>query len=289
MKNKKKKISTKEIEQRFNIIRILMAICIALLFALFLIMTVSDSPLKDFKTLLLGPLYNSSRMMTVISKMIPLLFTGVAVCLVYSANQINIGAEGAFFGGCVAATVVAIIPGIPVFLHAILCLLAGAVIGAILMGIPGLLYIKYNIVTIVSSLMMNYISLYLGLYIILNPLRDPKAGFEASFLFQESAKLPKIFGNDRIHIGLIIGILLVILCSLLLFKRPFGYQIRTTGANSKFSKYSGISVKKTILFTSLLSGAVAGIGGAVETLGNYSRFVYSGFTNHGWDYDCCIM
>ncbi len=276
-------LTPKEIENRFSIIRTLMAIGIALILAFGLIMTVSDNPIKDFTTLLIGPLTRTSRMVTVISKMIPLLFTGVAVSLIYSAGQINIAAEGAFFAGSVAATIVALIPGIPSVPHIILCISAGAVVGALVMGIPGLLYVKYDTVTIVSALMMNYVALYGGLYIILNPLRDPAAGFEASFLFQESAKLPKLFGDERIHIGLIIGILIVIFGAMILQKIPFGYEIRTVGSNPKFAKYSGIAVEKTILYTSLLAGAIAGIGGTVETLGNYSRFVYSGFTNHGWD------
>lgn len=283
MIDKSNKTTPKDIENRFSIIRTLMAIGIALSLAFILIVSVSDSPIDDFITLLIGPISRTSRMITVISKMIPLLFTGVAVSLIYSAGQINIAAEGAFFAGCVASTIVAIIPGIPPGIHIILCILAGAIVGAIVMGVPGVLYVKYDTVTIVSALMMNYVALFGGLYIILNPLRDPGAGFEASFLFQETALLPKLFGEERIHIGLLIGIGVVIFGSILLHKRPFGYAIRTVGANSKFSEYSGIAVEKTIVLTSLLAGAIAGMGGAVETLGNYSRFVYTGFTNHGWD------
>lgn len=275
--------TTAQIESKFSVIRTLTAILIALVIAFGLILTVSNNPIKDFSTLLFGPLMNINRMVTVVSKMIPLLFTGVAVSLLYSAGQINIATEGAFFGGTVAATMVAIIPGIPSVLHVILCILAGAFAGAIIIGIPGLMFVKYDVVTIVSSLMMNYISLYLGLYIILNPLRDASAGFEGSLPFQESAILPKLFFEQRLHIGLIIGIAVVILGSILLYKTPFGYKIRSVGNNPKFSNYSGINVKKTILSTSVIAGAIAGIGGTVEILGNYNRFMYPGFTNHGWD------
>lgn len=281
--NRTKVKTTKQIESNFRIIRTLFAVLIALVFAFFLIATVSDNVIKDFTTLLIGPLANSSRMITVISKMIPLLFTGVAVSLVYSAGQINIAAEGAFFAGAVAATSVALIEGIPAPIHILLTILAGFIVGAIVMGIPAIMHVKYDVVTIVSSLMMNYVALYGGLYLILNPFRDPLAGFEASFPFAKSAILPHLFGNQRLHIGLVIGFIVVILISLLLYNRPFGYAIRTVGQNKKFADYSGIPVNKTIVLTSLLAGGIAGIGGTVETLGNYSRFVYTGFTNHGWD------
>lgn len=282
--NKNTKVSTtKQIELRFSIIRTLLAVGIALVFAFLLMATVSDNVIRDFTTLLIGPLSSKSRMTSVISKMTPLLFTGVAVSLIYSAGQINIAAEGAFFAGAVASTVVALIEGIPAPIHIILTLLAGAITGAIIMGIPAIMHVKYNVVTIVSALMMNYVALYGGLYIILNPLRDPSAGFEASFSFAKTAILPRLFGNERLHIGLLIGFAVVIISWVILFKRPFGYSIRAIGANKKFANYSGIPVNRTIVLTSLLSGAIAGMGGTVETLGNYSRFVYSGFTNHGWD------
>lgn len=276
-------LTAAQIENRFGIYRTCLAIVIALIFAFLLILSVSQNPIADFITLLIGPLSRSSRMITVISKAIPLLFTGVAISLIYSAGQINIAAEGAFFAGCVASTSAALIPGIPTPLHILLCILSGALAGGIIMGIPGILYVKYNIVTIVSALMMNYISLYLGLYIILNPLRDPGAGFEASFLFQESAILPKLFGEQRLHLGLLIGISVVAVISVILYYRPFGYCVRTVGFNPKFAQLSGIHVSRTIVMTSVFAGMIAGMGGAVETLGNYSRFMYSGFTNHGWD------
>lgn len=279
----RKPLTTKQVEQNFSLIRTALSILIALIFAYLLISSASDNPVKDFTTLLFGPLMSSSRMITVLSKLTPLLFTGVAVALIYSTGQINIAAEGAFFAGSIAATMVAIIEGIPAPIHILLCLLAGALAGALVMGIPGVMQVKYNVVTIVSSLLMNYVALYIGLYIILNPLRDATAGFEASFLFSDSAILPRFLGNERLHLGLLLGVIVVILGSLLLFHRPFGFAMRTVGSNPKFARYSGIKVEKTIVLASLLAGGIAGIGGTVELLGNYSRFVYTGFTNHGWD------
>lgn len=274
--------TTEQIESRFTIIRTITAILIALVIAFLLILVVSDQPITDFLTLLVGPLRNSSSMITVISKSIPLLFTAIAISLVYSAGQINIGAEGAFFAGGVAATAVAVIPGIPPVIHVILSIIAGGIVGAIVMGIPGLLYTKFNSVTIVTSLMMNYVALHFGLYFILNPLRDPNAGFEGSYAFQPTAILSKLF-NSRISTGLIIAIIVVVFAAFLLNKTTFGYKMQAVGSNPRFANYSGINVEKTILSVSLLAGLIGGIGGSVEVLGNYNRFMYSGFTNHGWD------
>lgn len=272
-----------KIEKRFSILRTLLAILISLFIAFLLIVSISENPLKDFTTLLIGPLRSKNSIETILSKMTPLLFTGVAISLVNNCGQINIAAEGSFFAGAVAATAVAIIPGIPLVLHIILCLLAAGIVGSIFMGIPGILNVKYNAITIVSSLMINYVALYLGLYLILNPLKDGSAGFEASYLFKETAKLPKVLGSNRLNLGLFIGLLVVLFGYILLYKTTLGTQIRSIGTNSKFAKYVGMPVGKTIIFTSGIAGMLAGIGGASEVLGNYPRFIYTGFTNHGWD------
>ncbi|MEA4875095.1 MAG: ABC transporter permease [Anaerorhabdus sp.] len=280
---KKNHNSIKNIEKKFSIYRILLAILISLAIALALIMLVSKNPMKDFMTLLIGPLQNKNGLTSVVSKSIPLLFTGVAICLVNKCGQINIAAEGAFFSGAVAATAIAILPGIPGPIHSILCVLLAGLVGALVMGLPGYFHVKFNAVTIVTSLMINYVALYLGLYLILNPLYDSTAGFEASYLFQSSSKLLTLFGNSRIHIGLLVGLLVVGFGWFLLFRTSFGTQVRSIGQNPNYALYSGMPVKKTIIAISAIAGSIAGIGGAFEVLGNYQRFVYTGFTNHGWD------
>lgn len=281
--NMKEPVSKETIENRFTVLRTLLAILIALFIAFILIATVSNHPGRDFATLLLGPLRSKSSMTTIVCKMIPLLFTGTAICLVNTCGQINIAAEGSFFAGAVAATAVAIIPGLPAMIHIPLCFLAAMIAGAFFMGIPGLLNVKYNAVTIVSSLMINYVSLYFGLYLILNPLKDGSAGFEASYPYAASAIMPRLFGNDRIHLGLLAGLLIVFLGYWVLYRTSFGVEVRTVGQNKKFAAYSGMPVNRSIIGISCLAGMFAGLGGASETLGNYQRFVYTGFTNHGWD------
>lgn len=276
-------LKKESIEKRFSLLRTFMAIIISLAIAFVLIYAVSDKPFKDFMTLLIGPLKSVNNLMTIVTKAIPLLFTGTAICLVNRCGQINIAAEGSFFAGAVAATAVAIIPGIPPVIHFILCFIAAMLVGSIFMGIPSILHVKYNAVTIVSSLMINYVALFLGLYIILNPLRDGSAGFEASFPFAQTAILPKLLSGSRIHIGLVIGLMVVLIGYVILNKTTFGVQIRTIGTNEKFAKYSGMPISKTIVLTSIIAGMMAGLGGACEVLGNYPRFVYTGFTNHGWD------
>lgn len=279
----KRPLSATAIERRYSLLRTAISVGIAMAVAFVLIAVVSKNPTEDFLTFIIGPLQGVNRLSTIVEKLIPLLFTGTAVCIMYSCSQINLSAEGAFFAGTYAATAVAILPGIPPVLHFVLCTLAGAAAGAVVTGIPAVLHVKYDVMVVVSSLMINYVSLYFGLYLILNVLRDPTSGFEASFPFADGARLPVIVPGTRIHLGLVFGILAVAFGYIMLYKTKYGYKIRTVGNNRQFAKYSGVPVGATIITCQVLAGAIAGFGGTTEVLGLYRRFSYSGFTGHGWD------
>lgn len=275
--------TTTQIEQRFRLIRTVAAVAISLVIAFGLIATVSDQPFADLMTFIFGPLESLDRLDILVQKMIPLLFTGTAVCLMYSCGQINLAAEGAFFAGAYAATAIAIQGGIMAGLHPVLSILFGGLAGAIICVIPGIMHVKFNVMTVVSSLMINYVSLYLGLYLIMNVMLDPSAGYNASYPFADTAKLPIIIPDTGIHLGLIIGILVVFGGWWLLYRSTFGYSIRAIGRNQEFAKYSGIKVGSIIIATQALAGFLAGIGGSIEVLGLYNRFNYGGLTSHGWD------
>ncbi len=270
------------VETVFTVLRLGLAILISMGLAFVLICTISDTPMRDFMILLLGPFSNKTRVVSIINKFIPLLFTGTAVCFLNATGQISTSAEGAFYFGAVAATAVAIQPGIPAVIHIPLCLLVGGIVGGFVAVIPTFLNVRYGVITIVASLLVNSVFLYLGQYLILNPLRDPLSGFEASYKFSPSAMLPRLFGNRRIHRGLLIGLAVFILGYIVMYKTPFGLKIRTVGRNKRFAKFSGIKIGLVACESSFIAGILAGMGGVTEVLGNYERFVFTGITVHGW-------
>ncbi|HBG39280.1 MAG TPA: ABC transporter permease [Clostridiaceae bacterium] len=267
----------------FEIIRTIAAIALSLLVAFIIILAVSKEPGEAFKMLLMGPLSSVRHFGNVIEMMIPLTFTGLAVSVMFQAKQFNLGADGAFFIGAVGATIIALEMSMPPVIHPTVAIIFGGALGAITCMIPGILKNKWKANEVVSSLMLNYIMLYLGIYIIKNHLRDINAGTTVSQKFPSTAKLPKIVPNTRIHVGLIIVIALVVILYFFMYKSKHGYEIRMTGQNPMFAKYSGINVNKVIINTQILGGFIAGIGGAVEVLGMYSRFEWQTSPNYGWD------
>lgn len=131
--SKNPKIRTaKEIEQIFNVLRVVMATIIALLFAFLVILLVSDDPMGSISSFIVGPLTTFRRFGEVVSKVVPLLFTGAAVCFIFSANQTNMAVEGGFTVGALGATIIAVYvhPGNTI-LHIALCCIAGGVFGMI--------------------------------------------------------------------------------------------------------------------------------------------------------------
>lgn len=269
--------------QRFEIKKKLIAVTFSLAVALICILFLADNPMIAIQSFLLGPISSISRLGNVVEMMIPLTFTGLAVSVMFRANQINMGSEGIFFISAVFASYLAINLRIPRHLHAIVVLVLSMLLGGILNLIPAYLKVKFKSSELVSSLMLNYIWLFLGLYIVNYHIRDTSAGDLASLKFQESAKLTNVIPGTRIHMGLIIALLLSVGLYIMIFKTKLGYKIRLTGNNEEFAKYSGINVLKIILISQLVGGMLAGLGGATEVLGMYSRFKWKTSPNYGFD------
>lgn len=274
---------TAAIERRFTFYRSILGIVIAMLIAFLLILSVSNEPGKALYNFLIRPFTSIRRMGYIVEKTIPLLFTGVAMALISSCGQANVSIEGAFYLSSIATAFIAT-KALPAGLHPLLCMLFSSIIGALLVSIPAIMYVKYKTSTIVVSLMINYIYQYIGTYIMhYTSMRDPSAGFDGSYKYLQTAVLPKLFPVTNIHLGLIIAIAVVAFGYWILYKNKWGYEVRMTGQNPDFAQFAGINVNKAVITSSLLAGAITGLGAAVEQLGLYSRMSYLGLPGYGWD------
>jgi simple sugar transport system permease protein len=270
-------------EAKFEIARTLIAILVALVIAFVVILLISKQPLDALNNFLLGPVNSKRHFGNVIEMAIPLTFTGLAVCVMFQAKQFNLGAEGAFFIGAVAAAIIGIVFKLPIGIHPLVAILFGGIIGGLANAIPAIMKTKWNANELVSSLMLNYIYFFLGIYIVNYFLRDVNAGAMVSYELKTSALLPGIISGTRIHLGLFIAILGIIATYYFLYRTKWGYAIRMTGSNIKFAEYSGINTKRVILYCQIIGGVIAGVGGATELLGMYPRFQWQMTPGYGWD------
>ena len=175
-------------------------------------------------------------------------------------------AEGGFFLGALGAAIVAIyMPGPPILVIIVGMLTAG-IIGSLVCAIPGFLKVKWNSSELVVSLMLNYVALYFGTFIFNQFAKDPNSAYKASLPFQDGVNLGKLIPKTRLHAGIFIVIVAVVLVYIFMFKTKWGYKLRVVGSNLKFGQYVGIGTAGVIMMAQLLGGFIAGVGGATEML-----------------------
>ena len=273
----------KKSDALFQILTPLLAVAVALLIAFVIIFMVSDEPVKALQAFITGPFTPVRRMGNVIEAMIPLVFTGLAACVMFQAKQFSLIADGSFLVGALASAVFVLNVAMPAGLHSTVAILLGGVVGAICAIIPGFLKAKWNANEFVVSMMFNFILVYFTLYVLLNFIRDKDSGFLASFKLPKTAKLPVIVPRTQIHTGLIIALVMVVLVWLFLYKTKWGYSIRMVGCNPSFSSFAGINTFMVVFSCQIIGGFIAGIGGSVELFGMYDRFQWQDTPGYGFD------
>ena len=296
---------TKKRQIGFTIVRSFVAILIALLVATLLIFISADgagvaeklnATGSALKQLLVGPLFRmgkngtrfeAKRLADILATMIPIIFTGLSVCIMFAANQFNLGAEGGIMLGAFVSAMVAIYVPLPAGLHPVVAVLAGGLAVGIMMLLPALLKTKLNVSEMVCSLMLNYIVMYIIKFVMNTYLADKSKGQIQSYPFLETSTIGPIvnntvFSGSKLTWGFVVAIVAVILCGLFMYRTRWGYTIRMIGINQDFSKYSGMKVGSVIVISQVLGGFLAGAGGGVEMLGRYPTFSWSALPGYGW-------
>lgn len=270
-------------EKKFELLRTIMAVLIALLLAFTIIVFVSNEPVQTLRAFLIGPLTSKRYIGNIIELFIPLAFTGIATSILFQAKLFNLGAEGIFYISGIVATVVALRFSDGGFMQAFLAIAIASIVGMLLNLIPGVLKAKWDASELVTSLMFNSIYFGIGFFILNNYLRDPNSVVVASHKYTNTKVLGNLIHGTRIHAGLIIVLLIAVLTYLFLYKTKWGYALRITGINEKFSAYLGIKTFWVIIYAHLISGLISGMGGAVEIMGMYDRFRWASLPGLGLD------
>ena len=268
---------------KFEVLRTIVAILAGLLISFLVISLVSQDACRAVGYFLKGPFTSVRRIGALIETAVPLTFTGLAVSLVFTGGQFNLGAEGQFFLGGVAATAAGVVLDLPPILHVLVSLAAGTAAGSLAGLVPGFLKIRWGAEEIVSSLMLNYVYVGLGMYLVTYHLKDPSAAALVSLPLKDTSWLPRFIPLTDTHAGLLLALLVAAFVHCFLYKTRKGYEIRMMGHGADFARYSGIPVTTVLLLVHVMSGAVAGLGGAVELLGIYRRFQWIGGPGYGFD------
>lgn len=211
-----------------------------------------------------------------LTRAVPLMLTGLAATVAFKARLFNIGAEGQLYAGALAAVAVGGLHGgvgfaLPVWLLFPLTMLAAAAAGALLLLGPALMKARLGVDEVVTTLLFNFIVL-LGVGALLDgPMKDPTAlGWPQSVALQPELELAKLVTQTRLHTGLLWGISLAVSVWAIFKYTVFGFDLRAVGANARAAAFAGVPVTRTVVGVALLSGALAGLAGAIEVAGRTS-------------------
>ena len=218
-----------------------------------------------FKALFDAGFKNMKAFGNVLNRACPLLFTGLAVAFAFRGNMINIGAEGQLLAGTIAATWTGItFISLPGAILIPLMLFMGALAGAAWGFFPGILKAKLGVSEVITTIMFNYIALHIIGALVRGPMQDIAQAEPQSFPIAKQAFLPSIIPGTKMHFGFLLGIIFAVILYIVLFKTYFGYEVRAVGHSHTAAKTLGIAVNRTSILAMLISGSMAGIGGAIE-------------------------
>lgn len=243
----------------------LMSIFLGFVFA-FLIMALAspDNAASGLKMLLFG---GFKRLADVFYFATPILMTGLAVGFAFKMGLFNIGAAGQYTMGMFFALYVGFMWDLPDGIHWVACVIAG-MIGGLLWGlIPGLFKALLNVHEVITSIMFNYIGMYLVDMLIQSNAAMYVSSKTRTAYLPASAQLPSLgIERSNANISIILAVLIAVLLYIILNKTTFGYELRATGFNKFASTYAGMNGKRNIILTMGIAGAMAGLGGAFAIL-----------------------
>ncbi len=209
-------------------------------------------------------------------KATPLILTGLACAVAFRTGFFNIGAEGQFYIGAVAASAVALrCDFLPPVIRMICAFLAGFIAGGAWSLIAAIFKLKFNISEIIVTIMLTYIATNFVGIAVNSFMQDPNGTMPQSEKLTEEMVLPGILEGTRLHAGFIIAVVLAIVVWFVLYKTTWGYEMRVVGHNPRAAECSGISVTGGVVRAAMLSGGLAGLAGVIEVLAIQKKLLES--------------
>ncbi|MFD9624255.1 ABC transporter permease [Peribacillus muralis] len=264
----------------------LIAVILGLVVGAIIMLASGYDPIAGYGSMVGGIVGDSYYVGESVRTIIPYILAGLAVAFAFRTGLFNIGVEGQLIVGWLAAVWVGIAFDLPRIIHLPLAILAGALAGALWAFIPGYLKAKFRVHEVIVSIMLNYTALHVTNYLIRNVLTDKLDKTEriADTASLRSPFFESITDFSRMHWGIVVAIICVIIMWFILERTKTGFELKAVGFNQHASEYAGMSVNKNIILSMVISGAFAGLAGAMEGLGTFGyAAVKGGFTGMGFD------
>ena len=217
-----------------------------------------------------------------IVKATPLVLTGLAVAVAFRAKFWNIGAEGQFLLGAMAAVFVGTQEGLPAWSLVPLMILAGMLAGGAWAVIPAVLKTRLKVDDVVTTLLLNFIVFYGMMALLDGPWKDPLSGYPDSPDILMDAEFPVLLSATRLHLGVLLAGIAVVVVWWLMRSTTLGFKIRAVGENARAAAFAGYNINRVVVLTALISGSLAGLAGVGEAAGLHFQVMAGISTGYGY-------
>lgn len=240
-------------------------------------------PFEGYRFLFIGAFGDGDAWANTLAKATPLIFTGLAVAVAFRGGMFNIGAEGQLYLGAFAAALVGIYwTGLPGILHMVVTFAAAALVGAIWAGLAGFMKVAFKAHEVIVTIMLNYIAIFLTDYLV-NYTFKAEGMVPRTEAIASAVHLPILVQHSQLTLGIVFAFILSLFLYWFFRNTVQGYEIRALGLNPSAAETGGISIKRRLVVTMLISGAVAALAGAVEVMGVHHYFIKGMSPGYGFD------
>lgn len=261
------------------------AILVAMAIGSIIMLVSGFSPVQAYTVLFQGAFGTIPQFAETLNTATPLLLIGLGIAVAFRAGAFNIGCVGQEYLGAMAAVIVGgKFAGMPGPLHLLLAILASMIAGGLWAAPAVFLKVRYGINEVITSILLNYIAIYLIDFMIAGPIQAP--GFNAaptSFTVQPDATFPNLVPGSDLNASFFLAVLAMVAVYIMMRYTTFGHRIRMVGLNREAARHAGVHVNRVYLLTFIISGALAGLAGGSEILG-YRYQLITGFApSTGYD------
>ena len=264
-----------------------LAITVALVISAIVIALIGENPLDAFRVMTdLGdtPAQQVQSIVVILNRFVPLFLAGLAVSVAFRMGLFNIGVEGQYRLATILAAAVGAAVVLPGPLHLLLIVVVAVAVGALWAGIVGVLKVTRGVSEVISSIMLNFIALGLASYLLTGPLRGSEEGASVvtTTPIAESGWFPDLNGlltvlglaepRSELYGFLVVAVIVGVLVAVLIKRTRFGFDLRATGMSPSAATASGVDARSMVVKTMLLSGAIAGLVGLPDLLGDTHQF-----------------
>lgn len=265
----------------------LIATLLGLIAGALLMFAAGHNAFEGFMYLIQGGTKSLERIGNTIATATPLILSGLSLVFAFRTGLFNIGTPGQMLFGGLCATIVAHTVNLPRPILLVVLIIIAFIGGAVWAAIPGLLKAVFNVHEVVSCIMMNWIGYWIIYYVVRDYFPNGSKATESLPLADEltlrSSWLSNLFAGSYINLGILVAIIAVIIIAFILNKTTFGYELKAVGYNKHAAAYAGISVNKSVVYSMMIAGGLAGLAGLTQYLGVATNIQIGVMPTQGFD------